>query len=150
MRQQFPQFFRHVRKLKIGNLDYEAYGNLFLLRNPDKEAVKISSKFTPEEIVKYKSFWLASASKGSVLVSPFISPAEKELRAEAESLSASIILITHETFGERFKPAKHDFDLCSQGRLLILSLSLPPKTPLSRELCLQMNALAAQIAYGQD
>ncbi|MBD5355864.1 MAG: hypothetical protein HDR88_02520 [Bacteroides sp.] len=49
MRQQFPQFFKRIRNLKIGNQEYEAYGNLFLFRNPDKDAVKISRKFSPEE-----------------------------------------------------------------------------------------------------
>lgn len=28
---------------------------------------------------------------------------------------------------ESFKPASHDFDLCSEGRLLIISLGLPPE-----------------------
>ncbi len=142
MRQQFPQFFQLTRKLKIGNVDCEAYGNLFLLRNPDKEAVKISSKLTPEDKLRTKNEFLTQAAKGAVLVSPFISKEEKAIRAEAETIGASVILLTHEAFGERFKPAAHDFNQCSAGRLLIISLGLPPKTPLTRALCLKMNALA--------
>lgn len=87
-----------------------------------------------------------AASKGTVLVSPFISQAEKAIRAEAESLGAKIILITHEAFPERFKPSAHDFDLCSKGRLLIISLGLTAGTGLSRALCMQMNDLAEAIA----
>lgn len=49
MRQQFPHFFQHIRSLKIVEEEFEAYGNLFLFRNPDKEAVKISRKFTKKE-----------------------------------------------------------------------------------------------------
>lgn len=146
MRQQFPHFFQRARKLEIGEDEYEAYGNLFLFRNPDKEAVKISSKLSPEENMKRRAGWLSGASKGTVLVSPFISREEKEIRAAAEALGANIILITHEAFGERYKPAAHDFDLCSDGRLLIISLGLPPTTPLTRPLCEQMNALAEKIA----
>lgn len=145
MRRQFPQFFSRVRKLQIGEAEYEAYGNLFLLRNPDKEAVKVSRSFTPQENSQKRASWLSSASEGTILVSPFISSAEKSIRSEAESLGAKIILITHEAFPDRFKPAKHDFDLCSSGRLLIISLGMPAQTRLTREVCLAMNALAADI-----
>lgn len=146
MRQQFPRFFQRSRKLRIGDKDYDAYGNLFLFRNPDKEAVKISRKFTPEEVAEKRFSWISAASKGTILVSPFISRAEKEIRVEAESIGGKIILITHEEFGERFKPAAHDFRLCSEGRLLIISLGLPAKTPLTREICNEMNALASAIS----
>lgn len=146
MRQQFPQFFRRIRKLKIGDNEYEAYGNLFHLRNPDKEAVRISRKFTFAEKEQKKTAWLSAASKGTVLVSPFISQAEKAIRAESEALGAKIILITRDAFPERFKPSAHDFTLCEEGRLLIISLGLVAGTSLSRAHCLQMNALAETIA----
>ena len=145
MRQQYPEFFRRVRKLKIGEHEYEAYGNLFLFRNPDKVAVKISRKDSPEAIAEKTERWLYEASRSTVLVSPFISPKEKEIRAKAENQGASLLLITHKAFPERFKPSEHDFTLCCAGRLLILSLGLPPQTPLSREICHDMNALAAEI-----
>ncbi len=146
MRQQFPQFFQRVRKLKIGEKEYEAYGNLFLFRNPDKEAVKISRRFTPVEVEEKKAAWLSEASKGTILVSPFISRKEKEIRSEAESLGAKIILIIHEEFGERYKPAAHDFELCSNGRLLIISLGMQHKTALTRDICIRMNNLAQTIS----
>lgn len=146
IRQQFPQFFRTVRNLKIGNNEYQAYGNLFLLRNPDKDAVKISRKFTPEEKMQKRAKWLSDVVKGTVLVSPFISREEKELRAEAEILGAKIILITDNAFGERYKPVARDFDLCCEGRILLISLGLPAKTVLTRETCLRMNELAQVIS----
>ena len=146
IRLQFPQFFRTVRNLKISNNNYQAYGNLFLLRNPDKEAVRISRKFTPEEKLKKRAKWLSDVSKGTILVSPFISREEKEIRTEAESLGGKIILIVPEVFGERYKPAKHDFYRCCKGRILIISLGLPPKSALTREVCLRMNELAQLIS----
>lgn len=145
VRKQFPQFFRTVRNLQIGTHGYQAYGNLFLLRNPDKEAVKISRKFSPEEKEQKRALWLHTASNGGVLVSPFISREEKAIRAEADTLGAKIILITHEAFDERYKPSGHDFDLCCKGRLLIISLGLASGEPISRHLCLQMNDLAQLI-----
>lgn len=146
MRRQCPQFFRLVRKLKLGDTEYAAYGNLFLLRNPDKSAVKVSRSFTDEEKLAKKSGWLAGAAKGTILVSPFISKSEKDIRADVEALGGRIILITHEAFPERFKPAAHDFDLCSEGRLLILSLGYPIGASLTRQICQQMNSLAEAIA----
>ena len=145
MRKQFPQFFQRVRNLRIGDRDYEAYGNLFMFRNPDKEAVKINRRFSPEEKRLKRESWLSAAAKGSILVSPFISAEEKAIRAEAESIGAKIILIIHEAFTERYKPSAHDFDLCTRGRLLIISLGLPASTTLSRPLCLRMNSLAEAI-----
>lgn len=146
MRQQFPQFFQRTRKLRIAEKEYEAYGNLFLFRNPDKEPVKISRKFTPEEKRELKRGWRGAAARGTVLVSPFISKEEKEIRAAAEATGAKLILIIHEAFPERFKPAAHDFELCSAGRLLIISLGLPIGTPLSRSVCVSMNMLAQSIS----
>ncbi len=146
MRRQFPQFFQHVRMLQIGDHEYEAYGNLFLFRNPDKEAVKISRSFTPKEKLQKKAEWLSEGVKGTVLVSPFISPAEKSIRSEAEAIGAKIILIIHEAFPDRYKPASHDFTLCSEGRLLIISLGLPIKTEPTRSICERMNALAKAVA----
>lgn len=146
MRRQFPQFFQTARHLDLLGHQLQGYGNFFLLRNPDKHAVKISRTFSTAEKETKIAKWLDSAGRGSVLVSPFISKEEKSIRDQAEKLSAKIILLTHEAFGERFKPAAHDFELCCQGRLLILSLGLPLKTPISRDICNQMNNLALEIA----
>ncbi len=146
VRQQFPNFFKRIRKLKIGDKEYEAYGNPFLFRNPDKASVKISRKDSVEEKQKKREEWLFSAEKCAILVSPFISPLEKAIRSEAEALGAKIILIIHEAFPELYKPTAHDFALCSEGRLLIMSLGLSPKTALTKAICTQMNELAKTIA----
>lgn len=148
MRQQYPKFFQKVRELPIGNMKYSAYGNLFLLRNPDKEAVKISRSLQREEVLKKKDTWLSSVTKGTILVSPFISKAEKDVRTEAEAIGAKIILIVHEEFPELFKPGAHDFSLCSEGRLLIISFGLPIGTVITYPICDRMNALAKAIAEG--
>lgn len=89
IRRQFPQFFQRVRKLKIEDNEYEAYGNLFLFRNPDKEAVKISRSLTSDEKQEKKAKWLDASSRGTILVSPFISPDEKNIpRPRLPAMSA--------------------------------------------------------------
>ncbi len=129
--------------------DYmDALTELIARRYSAKMAVKIRRVFTPEERLRKKEAWLSAAARGTVLVSPFISPDEKQVRAEAEALGARVILIVHEAFGERYKPAAHDFELCSSGHLLIISLGLPLGTPLTRYLCERMNQLAFTLAEG--
>lgn len=66
------------------------------------------------------------------------------MRQEAEKLGSKIILIINEAMGERYKPVGHDFELCESGRLLIVSA--PVSKSLTREACLAMNALAANIS----
>lgn len=147
MRKQYPQFFRRVRQLQIGEGEYETYGNLFLLRNPDKEQVVVhrADAKMPEKLARLREEWLYSAANGGVLVSPFISEHERDIRKEAEALGARIILITHEAFPERYKPSAHEFALCEEGRLLIISTGGTSNAGLSRDACLAMNGLASEI-----
>lgn len=145
MRFQYPKFFERVRNLKIGEKEYEAYGNLFLFRNPDKVAVKMSSKFSEETRKKKITFYNDACCAGSVLVSPFIHEDEKLIRDSAEKSGGKFILIQSKPFPEKFKPGRHNFNLCTQGKLLIIA----PKEPYSdsfRETCLEMNKLAEEIA----
>lgn len=145
MIEQRPEFFKRSRCLKIDNESYEAYGNLFLYDNPDKFAVRVRRVFTAQEVYLHKQQAIVAAQRGSVLISPFISSHEKEIRKEAELMNSKIILIRHEEFGERFKPPKHDFELCSQGKLLIISLGLPKGTELTYAISTRMNELAYRI-----
>lgn len=72
---------------------------------------------------------------------------EKEIRAEAEERDAKIILITNEPFGERYKPAAHDFHQCESGRLLIIA---PDKLlPECRSTFLFLNKLSDDLATGK-
>jgi hypothetical protein len=84
-----------------------------------------------------------------VVVSPFISPGEKEIaRAVLEAEKGDVILMKPDGFPELFKPHGRYFDLCLQGRLLILSAYPDTRHPadLTREKCLMMNAWCEQIA----
>ena len=61
---------------------------------------------------------------------------------------ANLIIIRNEGFEERFKPSGLEFELCSEGRLLLLA-PWPDKlrrSVVTRAEALEMNALAAKIA----
>lgn len=144
VRRARPEFFRRVNALEIGEKTFQAYGNFQLLDCPFKEQVIVHRADSPETRQKNREQWLYTAANGGVLVSPFISPAEKEIRKEAEEARGRLILIISEPMGERYKPAGREFELCEAGRLLIISANLPGE--LSRKNCLTMNGLA-QILY---
>lgn len=148
VRRACPDYFRRLNGFKINGVSYNAYGNLFLLQNPFKEQVVVHRRDTPQERLHNHDRWLYAAANGGVLVSPFISPSEREIRSQAEDVEGRIILITHRAFTDRYKPSGHDFEQCSQGRLLIIAPSVdnPRSRELSRATCLEMNALAATIA----
>lgn len=144
VRRAHPEFFRHVNALKIGDKVYQAYGNSQLLDCPFKEQVVVHRADTEEVRRRNHEQWLYTAANGGVLVSPFISSAEKAIRAEAEEAGGRFILITNKPIGDRFKPTGTDFGLCEAGRMLIISANIPGE--LSRQTCLSMNSLAQTVA----
>lgn len=143
VRRANPEFFRRVNALTIGEMTYQAYGNFQLLECPFKEQVVVHRSDTPEQRHHARERWLYTAANGGVLVSPFISPAEKAVRTDAEEAGGRFILITNRPMEDRYKPTGRDFDLCEQGRMLILSANLPGS--LTRSVCLGLNALARAI-----
>lgn len=141
---QNPLFFQRLNNLEIKGTQWQAYGNLQLLQNPFKGPVVIHRSDSEAILTAKHRRWKHISENGGVLVSPFISPAEKEVRRECENANGKIILLTNKPFREREKPAAHDFERCSQGRLLILA----PQTPLpsGRETFLYLNSIAESIA----
>lgn len=141
-----PDYFCRVNNLNINGKSCQAYGNFQLLANPFKAQVVVHRADTPQERKRNAEEWIYTVANGGVLVSPFISPAEKEIRALAEELDGKIILIKSGIMPQRWKPAAHDFELCEAGKLLIIFN--PGKVTgesLSRNDCLQMNSLAQTI-----
>ncbi|MDE5902842.1 MAG: transposase [Muribaculaceae bacterium] len=143
-RRQNPLFFQCLNNLEINGSQWQAYGNLQLLKNPFKGPVVIHRADSEAVLYAKHRRWRHLYENGGVLVSPFISQAEKKVRKECEEAGGKIILISNQPFGIREKPAAHDFDQCSRGSLLILS----PLTPLppGRETFLFLNSIAESIA----
>ena len=79
-----------------------AFGNSVLLRNPFKSQVVVHRRDDEAARALRRQEWLHVAANGGVLVSPFISPAEKAIRAEAEALGGRFIFLTDIPFTDRY------------------------------------------------
>lgn len=143
-RRSNPEFFRRINDIEICGARWQAYGNHQLLDNPFKAPVAVS-RYDSEALLAAKHRrWKHLAENGGVLVSPFISPAEKKVRRQCEAVDGKVILLANEPFGKREKPAAHDFELCARGRLLILAPMAP--LPPSRQTFLYLNSIAKSIS----
>lgn len=146
VRRANPGYFRRINSLQIGDKSYRAYGNFQLLECPFKEQVIVHRADTPDIRSRNRDLWLYTAANRGVLVSPFISPAEKAIRAEAEDVGGRIILIIPDAIGERYKPSGSDFALCEEGRMLIVAVPPTESKTLTRAHCMTMNGVAESIA----
>lgn len=152
VRRLHPALFRRHLSITVNNRKMEAYGNIFLLRDYDILPVIIRSKYTQEEKQQLHDRWLRCATNNGVLISAFISKEEKTIRDEAIEAGARIIQIYPNGLPERFKPSGTEFQLCSEGRLLILSPwpYNPEEKKLTRGRSLAMNLIASEIAVGHN
>jgi hypothetical protein len=109
-------------------LPWMGFGNLFLIDKPELMPVRC-------RIAEH-------TAAGIVMVSPFISPGEKKITALVMAQPyGSLILLKPDGFAPLYKPSGTYFDLCAEGRLLILS-AFPHtgrRRALSRECCIQLN-----------
>lgn len=148
-----PKLFRRAAKLMTlpDRTPLWGFGNRFLLGHPRRINVQFS-RSTPEsdwqEIEEQLADYL---QQGFVFVSPFISPFEKRVLQAVIERGGRAIRLTHRFFGERYKPAGRLFDLCSQGRLLELSVAgeFERFAKLDRAACLRLNAVTKDVATTQ-
>ena len=137
-----------------GQSRYEAYGNWDLLSEFQRVPVKVSRKYSPAELIARKRLWHKTILNDGVLVSPFINPNEKRVRDWAVENGGSLIYLTYKPFPEKFKPQGKMFDLCAEGRLLIIFIPPDEKEAAyirengcpSYSNCQRMNSIAKEIA----
>ena len=148
VRRYNPEYFKKINNIEIGGKLWQAYGNMQLLDNPFKGPVVIHRSDSEALVMAKWGRWRHLAENGGVLVSPFISQHEKMVRGMCEKVDGKVILLVNKPFGEREKPAAHDFELCAKGKLLILA----PMTelPSGRETFLYLNSIAETIALPRE
>lgn len=143
-----PDLFNSNLRVMINGKEYAAYGNILLLGMPDKSAVKVSRRYSPEVLKEKLSEWERIAHNGGVLVSPFISQREKEVMWESVEKGVNLIIIKNIPFMEKEKPSKRFFNLCAEGRLLYITPVEKDErfVEISRKLCNAMNDFSIRIA----
>lgn len=145
-----PKLFHQQVGIVIGSTPVIIMGNRFLLDYPDKVAVKCSRRLTDAEIDDECKRFLSMASQGAVLVSPCISPGEKEVMGCAFDAGYPIILLLENGFSPYQKPSGRQFDACSEGRLLLVAPwpHHDDYRKITRAQCEALNALSRDISNG--
>ena len=140
-------FFRVHEGILVGGQVCSAQGNLELLGRPCVQ-VRVSRNVTSEDLEALVQYFMTLGSSGNVLVSPCISQGEKIIMRKAFDLRLPQIILLDKGLNPRGKPYGERFEACAEGRLLLLS-PFPcsySKKIISRQECLQLNALAKAIA----
>ena len=101
-----------------------------------------------------KARCLDEAAKGAVLVSARISPKEREIIEESVHHGFAVILIHDNGFADHYHPSAAHLDLCSAGRLLIITpwhYHYRPKTEaITVAACKTMNCVAQALCRTKD
>lgn len=121
VKRQFPDLFKRYLHLEIAGHEYAAFGNIFLLRSIYLLPVRIHRRWTEAEFKAYKDYCIREMEKGAVPISPAIRKNEKDILNLALDKGGSVIMLTDQGFEDRFKPKGQRFDLCAEGRLLLLA-----------------------------
>lgn len=147
VKKRYPQFYQRLKELWINGSSFNCYGNPYLLKYPKRVAVHVRSAWSPEDVEAYKQYICGCVAGGSVVVSPFISPAEKDIRRMVVEMGGRIIQLINHNFLDRYAPPKSDFKLCEEGRLLIMCEAGAPAyaAKWSRTDSLALNARAKQL-----
>ena len=137
-----PAFGQH-----IGSYQFSAIGNLDLLSAPWRLAVRVSRRMSDVEIKKAVDYYLEAARRGAVLVSPAISPGEKQVMRAAFNEGLPTIVIMENGFTPFSKPHGEQFYACGKGILLMLSPfeHHNEKRKVTAEQCKLMNLMALEI-----
>ena len=104
---------------------WTALGNPFLLDMSLVVSVRIPEQTQPDELDRLVARIVSKAERGAVMVSPWISPGEKLVKAAVAEAGGMIVQLLSEGMGRYYKPSGRDFDLCVGGRMLQLSPFAP-------------------------
>lgn len=154
-KRQKPGFFCVQRNIVIGGRSYDGVGNTMLLMAEKMAVVHVRSALVKaaergdaEALRNYKNSCVLAARKGAVMVSPFISPHEKQVMQVLLDEQWPFICLTGNGFRDYYKPSDALFDACAAGRVLILSTWQydANKRHISRADCVALNNMAEEIA----
>lgn len=150
IRRSHRDFFRVCFNISIAGRTYAAIGNQFLLSYPLKMPVQCSRSLTERQIETEVNEKTALAHEGVVMVSPSISEGEKAVMEAILEAHLPVIFLSPQGFNEYSRPGHRYYEACAEGRFLILA-PWPHnnrETPLTRQMCLELNEMAREICEG--
>ena len=148
IKRQNAELFMRQTDIVIGATPVTIMGNRFLLDYPEKVVVRCSRRLTNAEIDKECERYMKKASEGAVLVSPCISPGEKEVMGTVFEAGYPLIVLIENGFSSYQKPRGRQFEACSQGRLLLVA-PWPHHDnyrKITKKQCEELNVLARMIS----
>ena len=116
-----PSVFVRMQKrelLRLGAHTYNGIGNRTLLSVPCRLAVRISRRITGQQLQAETARYIQAAHNGAVLISPAISPGEKDVMRQVFNLRLPVVVVVRNGFTPLSKPKGEQFDACAEGLLL--------------------------------
>ncbi|MBO7629216.1 MAG: hypothetical protein J6S87_04640 [Bacteroidales bacterium] len=149
-----PDYFRVQDGIEISGRKYSGIGNSDLLQRAQYMPVHVRRTMVEEaehgdnkRLRDYMNGCVIAARNGAVMVSPFISPKEKDVMEVLLQEGLPFIYIADNGFRDYYKPQDSLFDAVAAKKVLILSPWEydPHKKHVSRAECVEMNKLAEEI-----
>lgn len=146
-----PDLFKVVSQIEVGGISCAAIGNRWLLERGVRMQVRCHNNTTAENlqlIARQKEYFLERGKKGGVVVSPCISPGEKEIARAVLNADQPLIVILENGFSPMYKPPGKYFEACASGLLLMIA-PWPyhtEKRVITRSQCLALNDIAKSIS----
>ena len=123
-----PEYFRVQEGIEIAGRQYCGVGNADLMQRPRYQPVHVRRTMVEEaehgydqHLRDYMNSCVLAARQGSVMVSPFISPKEKEVMEVLLKEGLPFIYIADNGFRDYYKPQDSLFDAVANKQALILS-----------------------------
>lgn len=149
-----PEYFRVQEEIEIADHKYCGVGTAGLLQRAKYMPVHVRRTMVDEaehgdntRLRNYMNGCVLAARQGTVMVSPFISPKEKDVMAVLLKEGLPFIYIADNGFRDYYKPQDSLFDAVAKKQVLILSPWEydPHKKGVSRAECIEMNKMAEEI-----
>ena len=149
-----PGYFRVQSGIEIGGRVYTGVGNAEQLQarqyspvHVRRVMVEAAEHGDSKALSEYMNGCVKAAREGTVMVSPFISPKEKEIMDVLLREKLPFVYIADNGFRDYYKPMDALFEAVAEGRVLILSPweYEENKKHVTREECVAMNKMAEEI-----
>jgi len=154
LKKHFPNRLHKVYDFVAGKKghQYTAVGNTFLVTYPERLQVRCHRNLTDEQVQGEVAKYMKEARRGTILISPFISTAEKAVYDACYKEKLPMIHIVNRGLDGKFNyPSGRDLTGCSDGFMLVLapyadySAETAAKR-ITRAQCLGLNDFAADLA----